>query len=461
MKQYDAIILGFGKGGKTLAGALAKQGQQVALVEKSTGMYGGTCINVGCIPSKSLVTSAAAAARHPEAPFAEKAAHYAAAVAEKRRVTTMLRGKNYHKLADLPNVTVLDGEGSFVSPTVVAVKTGSGVEEITADKIFIDTGAEPITPAIPGLAGNPKAYTSESLMDEDTLPARLTLVGAGYIGMEFASMYASFGSTVTVLQDGDTFLPREDRDVAEEIKKLLEAQGVRFVLGAKVERLDGGSVTFTTGEDRHTLEGDAVLIATGRRPATAALNAQNAGVSLTPRGAVQVDALLRTTAPGIWAMGDVAGGLQFTYVSLDDYRIVSAQLAGKAGHTTANRAGDAATEPNVNNVPYSVFMATPLSRAGISEEDAKRQGLAYRVAKLPTAAIPKAQVLGQTGGFLKAIVDVKTNRLLGAALLCPESYEMINLLSLAIDTGLDVGVLRDRIYTHPTMSEAFNDLFAL
>jgi pyruvate/2-oxoglutarate dehydrogenase complex dihydrolipoamide dehydrogenase (E3) component len=448
-QKYDAIILGFGKAGKTLAGSLARQGKQVALVERSSGMYGGTCINVGCIPSKSLVNSAAEAARHAGEPFAQRARIYADAIQEKRRVTTLLRGKNYHKLADLPNVRVVDGVGSFRSATEIEVAGADGIQLLSASKIFINTGARPVMPAIPGLAGNPAVYTSETLMDEEALPARLILIGAGYIGMEFASLYAAFGSEVTVLQDGDTFLPREDRDVAEEIRRILTARGVRFVAGVTITKVEGGRVSWHQRGAEVTQDAQAILVAAGRQPATQDLHAENAGVALTPRGAVQTDAQLRTTADNIWAMGDVAGGLQFTYVSLDDYRIVESQLLGGA-RTTHNR----------TIVPYSVFMDTPLARVGLTEAQAKAQNLPYRVLKLPTAAVPKAQVLKKTDGFLKAIVNTETNKILGAALLCPEAYEMVNTIALAMDLDADYTVLRDRIYTHPTMTEAFNDLFA-
>jgi probable pyridine nucleotide-disulfide oxidoreductase len=451
MKHYDAIVIGFGKGGKTLTGAMAKMGMNVAIIEKSEMMYGGTCINVGCIPSKSLVTSAAESALRPDAPFEEKAQKYAAAVAEKRRVTGFLRGKNYSKLADLPSVDVILGEAGFISPTAVSVKTADGIIELEADKLFINTGAEPIIKDIPGLAGNPKVYTSEALMDEDTLPARLTLIGAGYIGMEFASMYTNFGSAVTVLQDGDRFLPKEDEDIAAAIHDIMEKRGVKFVTGAKIKELRGGDVVYEKDGAEVVLPGDAVLLATGRRANTASLNCAAAGVELTPRGAVQVDEHLRTTAPNIWAMGDVAGGLQFTYVSLDDYRIVLSQLNGHGERTSKNR----------GSVPYSVFMDTPLSRVGITERDAAEKGLPYRVLKMPAAAVPKAQVLRKTDGMLKAVVNTETGRILGVSLLCAESYEMINTVKLAMDMGADYTVLRDQIFTHPTMSEALNDLFAL
>ena len=449
--RYDAVILGFGKAGKTLAGALAKQGKKVVLVERSRGMYGGTCINVGCIPSKSLVTSAAEAKLHADAPFEEKAARYAEAIAEKRRVTGLLRGKNYDKLNDLENVTVMDGFGRFLSGHEVEVLlTDGGSTVLEADRIFINTGSEPVIPRIEGMEGNPHVYFSETLMDEEKLPRDLVMIGAGYIGMEFASMYANFGSNVTVLQDGDVFLPREDRDVAEAIHGLLEKQGVKILENAKTSRLDGGDVIFEKDGVQQTLHADAVLVATGRKAATEGLQLDKAGVAVTPRGAVETDALLRTTAPDIWALGDVNGGPQFTFVSLDDYRIVMSQL------NSGSRSRD-----DRQNVPYSVFMDTPLGRVGITEAEAEKKGIPVRILKLPTAAVPKAQVLRHTGGFLKAVVHAETGKILGASLLCPEAYELINTIKLAMDEDLDYTVLRDRIYTHPTMTEAFNDLFAL
>ena len=448
--KFDAIIIGFGNGGKTLAGALAKQGIEVALIERSRGMYGGTCINVGCIPSKLLVSSAAAS-ELAGGGFEEKAARYAAAVAEKRRVTALLRGKNYSKLNELPKVSIFDGVGSFAAPKQVRVALTDGGEALLeAENIFINTGSESIIPGFPGIAGNSAAYTSETLMDESALPRRLTLIGAGYIGMEFASMYAAFGSEVTVIQDGAVFLPKEDRDVADEIRAILERRGVKFLIGAKPVRLDLGNTVYEKDGAEQFLAGDAVLLATGRRANTAALDAGKAGVALTPRGAVQVDEQLRTTAPGVWAMGDVNGGPQFTFVSLDDYRIVLSQLNGGEG-----------TRESRKNLPYSVFMSVPLGRVGLTEEQARAKGLPIKVLKLPTAAVPKAQVLRQTDGFLKAIVNTETGKILGAALLCPEAYELINTVKLAMDMDADYTVLRDRIYTHPTMTEAFNDLFAL
>ena len=437
MRKVDAAVIGFGKGGKALAGALAAAGKTVALVEKSPKRYGGTCINVACIPTKSLVHSAALSAAQGGT-FDERAARYAAAIDEKDRVTGLLRGKNYHKLADLPNVEVVDGTASFVDATHLEVERPDGMREaIEAEQVFVNTGARPFVPPIPGVDG-PRVHVSETLLDVRTLPERLVVIGGGYIGMEFASLYANFGSQVTVVQDGEEFLPREDAEIAAAVLASLEARGIRVVRGADVRRIDDGPdealVTVAADGAEERLPADAVLVATGRRPNVAGLNLEAAGVELPGRVAVGTGGHLRTTAPNIWAMGDVVGGLQFTYLSLDDFRIVRDDVLGDGARTTANR----------GTVPYSVFLDPPFSRAGMTEQEARAAGLNVKVAKLPAAAIPKAQLLQKPTGLLKAVIDADTDLVLGVHLFCEESYEMV----------------RDAVYTHPTMSEAFNDLFA-
>ena len=463
MKHYDAAVIGFGKGGKTLAGALAAAGKNVAVIEQSPKMYGGTCINVACIPTKTLVRAAALSAAQGGG-FAERADRYAAAIAEKDRVTGMLRSKNYHKLADLPNVDVIDGRASFVDAAhlVIEPTAGDGVQDvlpspaaqqIEAERVFINTGSRPFVPPIPGIDG-PRVYLSETLLDLKRLPQRLVVIGGGYIGLEFASMYANFGSQVTVVQDTADFIPREDRDIAEAVLASLEARGIRIVSSATVKRIEdeanATTVIIEAGGAEERIPADAVLVATGRRPNVDGLNLEAAGIQLTERGAVQTDEHLRTTAPNVWAMGDVVGGLQFTYISLDDFRIVKDDLLGEGTRTTHNRGA----------VPYSVFLDPPLSRVGMTEQEARDAGHQVKIAKLAAAAIPKAQVLGKPVGLLKAVIDADTDRLLGAHLFSEESHEMINLAKLAIDACLPYQSLRDAIYTHPTMSEAFNDLFA-
>lgn len=452
--KYDAVIIGFGKGGKTMAGALGAAGKKVALIEKSDRMYGGTCINVGCIPTKSLVYRAGLAAAKGGS-FEEKAAAYKAAMEQKEDLTARLRGKNYQKLDSNPNITVIDGTASFQSPHVVEVEKDGKTFQVEGEQIFINTGSSAFIPPIEGLKGNPYVYTSEGLLNLTELPSRLVIIGGGYIGVEFSSIYASFGSKVTILQDGDIFLPREDEEIAGAVRESLESRGIRVMTGVKVKALEQAEgkalVAVDNGKEVQKLEAEAVLVATGRRPNTAGLNLEAAGVEIGPRGGIVTDDSLTTTAPHIYAMGDVRGGLQFTYISLDDFRIVKSKVLGDGSYTLKERGA----------VPYSVFLIPPFSRVGLSEKEAVEKGYKVKVARLAAAAIPKAQVLEQPAGLLKAVIDEETGLILGAHLFCQESYEMINMIKLAMDGKVPYQVLRDTIYTHPTMSEAFNDLFAV
>jgi hypothetical protein len=451
MKQYDAIIIGFGKGGKTLAAELAKRNQKVAMVERSDKMYGGTCINIGCIPTKTLVHQAKLAPKI--ATWDEKKAYYRQAIAKKEQVTTLLRGKNYHNLADNPNITVYTGNGSFISPEIIEVSTKEDSFRIQAPLIFINTGAETVLPPIPGIKENPAVYTSTSIMELAELPEHLVIVGGGYIGLEFASMFASFGSRVTVLEGYSELIPREDRDIAAAVKETLEKKGIVFRLNAKVQSIDKTVVLYEDTEQKETLrlEADAILLATGRRPNTAGLNLDAAGVKTDEREAVIVDDHLRTTVPNIRAIGDVKGGLQFTYISLDDYRIIREDLFGNHERNTGDR------EP----VSYSVFIDPPLSHIGMNEETAKKKGFTVKMNKVIVASIPRTKTIDETDGLMKVVVDANTNKILGCTLFSPESSEMINSVAIAMKAGLDYTFLRDFIFTHPSMSESLNDLMNL
>jgi len=456
MNAFDVIIIGFGKGGKTLAAEFAKRGQKVAIIERSDKMYGGTCINIGCIPTKTLVHQAKMASALKDATFEERSEFYRNAVSVKESVTSALRNKNYHNLADNPNVTVYTGIGSFVSADVVAVRTATEEIRLTSKQIIINTGAETVIPPIEGVAGNPFVYTSTSIMELADLPRRLVIIGGGYIGLEFASMYASFGSQVTVLESYPELIVREDRDIAASVKETLEKKGIVFRMNAKVQSVnrveDKAIVTFADSQTNEVfvLEADAVLLATGRRPNTKDLNLEVAGVEVDVRGAIIVDEYLKTTNPNIRAVGDVKGGLQFTYISLDDYRIVREDLFGDKERRTGDR----------NPVSYSVFIDPPLSRIGLNEEEARRQNRDIIVKKLPVMAIPRAKTLGETDGLLKAIIDKNTGKILGCVLFAPDSGEVINTVAVAMKTGQDYTFLRDFIFTHPSMSEALNNLFS-
>jgi pyruvate/2-oxoglutarate dehydrogenase complex dihydrolipoamide dehydrogenase (E3) component len=328
------------------------------------------------------------------------------------------------------------------------VSTEDGACQIEAERIYINTGARPATLALEG-ADDKRIYDSTGLLQLDSLPARLVIVGGGYISLEFACMYAAFVTEVTILEQGDTFLAREDRDVAEAMLAMLADRGVKVVLQAETKRFVPGeeAVTVVTSQGEYAAE--AVLVAIGRRPNVEALHLEAAGVQLTPRGFIQTDEYLRA-APHIWAMGDVAGSPQFTYVSLDDYRIVRDQILGEGKRTTKDRL----------LLPTSVFTTPALSQVGMTETMAAASGRPYEVKRLQTVAIPKAKVLGETHGLLKAIVDTETGLILGATLFCSEAHELINLLKLAMDHQIPAEALRTQIFTHPTIAEALNDLFA-
>lgn len=453
MKKYDAVIIGFGKGGKTLAGFLAGKGQNVALIEKSDKMYGGTCINVGCIPSKKLVNSTKVLKDKGLSSIEDKEKFYAESIENKNTLIGALRGKNYEMLASKENITVYDGTGSFVSKNVVNVENNGENVQIEGEKIFINTGSTTIIPNIKGVKESNYVYTSTSIMELKELPKKLTIVGAGYIGLEFASMYSEFGSEVTVIDMGDRLMPREDEEIAERVKAILEAKGIKFLLKSKIEEIsdrnDKGYVKISGENGESEVESDAILVAIGRKPNTEGLNLEAAGVKTDERGAVAVDETLKTTADNIWAMGDVKGGLQFTYISLDDFRIIRDNVYGNGSRTINDR----------NVIPYSVFINPPLSRVGMTEKEAVEKGYEVKTGRLEAMAIPKGKIEGVTDGLLKTVVDAKTDKILGCTLLCNTSHEMINVVAAAIKAEQKYTFLKDMIFTHPTMSEALNDLF--
>lgn len=456
MKTFDVIIIGFGKGGKTLAIEFSKHNKTVAVIERSAAMYGGTCINIGCIPTKTLVHQAKIATEMMLSTFAAKQHFYAKAIEIKDSVVESLREKNYHNLADNTNITLINGTGSFVSSDVVRVVADQEEILLQSDNIIINTGAETIIPQIEGIDRNPFIYTSTSIQELKRLPHHLIIVGGGYIGLEFASIYASFGSEVTVLETAPDILPREDRDIAASVKRALEKKGIVFRMNANVQKITHtekqASVLYQNTERNEMLaiHGDAVLLATGRRPNTRDLNLSAAGVATDARGAIIVDDYLVTTQPNIRAVGDVKGGLQFTYISLDDYRIIREDLFGTGSRRISDR----------NLVAYSVFIDPPLSHIGMNETEAKRLNQNVLVKTIPLTAIPRAKTLQETEGLIKAVIDPNTNQILGCTLFAPESSEVINLVALAIKQNLKASYLRDFIFTHPSMSEALNDLFS-
>lgn len=454
MKKYDAIIIGFGKAGKTLAGFLAGKGQNVALIEESDKMYGGTCINVGCIPSKSLVNSVERLENKDLSTFTERKDYYEKSVDKKEALITALRRKNYEMLASKENIDIYNGKGSFVSNKIVNIEKNGENIQIEGEKIFINTGSETIIPNIKGLKESKNILTSKSLMELKELPRKLVIIGAGYIGLEFASTYAGFGSEVVIIDASDDILKREEKEAADRVKKILEAKGVTFYLNSKVEEIydneNDSSIAISNGNGEIIqFNGDKILVAIGRKANTQGLELEKAGVQVDERGNIIVNEKLETTAPNIWALGDVKGGLQFTYISLDDFRIIRDNVYGNGNRSLNDR----------NVVPYTTFLSTPLSRVGLSEKQAIEKGFDVKVGKIEAMAIPKGKIEGKPEGFLKVVVDAKTDKILGATLLCNTSHEMINIIALAMKGNLPYQIIRDMIFTHPTMSESLNDLF--
>lgn len=448
MEKVKNLIIGFGKAGKTLAGFLAGQGEEVILVEKDRKMYGGTCINVGCIPSKFLSNKALLRRLSPE----DDKTYYQKAIQEKNDLIAKLNQANYHKIADLPQVEVVDGTASFVNEKTVEIYTENENRQVEAERIFINTGMTPVLPNIQGLLPSERILTSETIMSKEELPESLLIIGSGYIGLEFATTYSHFGSKVTVLGDMKNLMPREDEDMEALVKEEMEKQGVNFILGATVmelrEETDGVSVFYKVDGKEESCKTSHVLVATGRKPNTEDLFLEKAGVAVGKRGEILVNDRLQTNVTNIYALGDVHGGLQFTYLSLDDFRIMKNQLFGDGSYDLTKR----------KEVPYNVFLNPSFARVGLNEKEARAKGLTYKLAKLPVMAIPKAKILGNQTGLFKVLVEERTGKILGANLYGLEAHEIINLFTLAMNEGITFEALRDQIYTHPTMVESFNDL---
>lgn len=453
-KTFDAIIIGFGKGGKTLAGDLANRGLKVALIEKSNKMYGGTCVNVACIPTKSLENSADSVKTKNINSWDEVQAEYEKAIDKKETLITKLREANYNKLNSNENVTIFTGMGTFIDEKTVQVKTENEIYELVADNIFINTGSRPFIPNIKGIENKNIVYDSESLMNLRTLPKKMTIIGAGFIGLEFAGIYSSFGAEVTILNSNNGILPNEDVEDSEEIIKLLAKRNVKIVNNANIKEIKEVSelaiVEYEVDGKSKELTSNMILVATGRKANTEGLGLENAGIELNERGFIKVSETLKTNKEHIWAIGDINGGPQFTYISLDDYRIVINQLFGDKTRKTNDR----------KNIPNSIFISPAFSRVGLNVKQAKEKGYEVLVAKMPVEAIPRAKQIGKADGFIKIVIDKKSNKILGASMICENSSEIIHLIQLAVDLEVEYTYLRDRVYAHPTMTEALNDILS-
>jgi len=455
MDHYDAIVIGAGQAGTPLSMALAEAGRKTALVESQ--YVGGTCINVGCTPTKTMVASARIAY------LARRAADYGIRCGpvgvdleqvrrRKQVIVDEFREGDQRRLEDEKNVELIFGSAYFTGPKIVEARLpAGGTRTLTADSIFINTGARPVRPRITGL-DSVKALDSTSIMELQELPEHLLVLGGGYVGLEFGQMFRRFGSAVTVVQHGKQLLGREDPDVADEVCKLLQADGIEILLETEAVGVEASAsgvglhLRGPTGE--RTIAGSHLLLAVGRVPNSKQLNLPAAGVHVDARGFIPVDDGLRTNVAGIYALGDVNGGPAFAHISYDDYRIIRNNLL---------RGGQSSTTGRL--VPYTVYIDPQLGRIGLTEQEARAQGRAIRVAKIPTSWVARAVETAESRGFIKAVVDVETRQILGAAVLAIEGGEIMSMLQIAMMSKLPYTALEDGIFAHPALAEGLNTLF--
>ena len=454
--HYDAIVIGAGQSGMPLSKALAKAGWKTAMVERAH--VGGTCINTGCTPTKTMVASARVAY------IVGRAAEYGVRVSppsvdmnkvrqRKRDTVESFRGGNERGLASA-GVDLVMGEARFTGPKTIEVRLNRSdeVRPLEAEHIFIDTGTRSAVPRVEGLDSVPY-LDSTSIMELDTLPDHLLVLGGGYIGVEFAQMFRRFGSRVTVIVRGKNLLSKEDPDIAEAVAGILEEDGIEVLFEAESVRVAQGgdnAILFTVrmpGGER-VVEGSHLLVATGRTPNSDSLNLGAAGIETDERGFIKVNGKLETNVPGVYAIGEANGEPAFTHISYDDFRIICANLLYEHDVTTEGRI-----------LPYVVFIDPQLGRVGMSEEDARKQGRAIKVAKMPMSWVARATESGETRGLMKAVVDAETGQILGCAVLGMEGGEVMAQIQIAMMGKLTYQVLRDAIFSHPTLSESLNTLF--
>ena len=454
-QHYDAIVIGSGQGGTPLSQALAAAGMRTALIESKH--VAGTCINEGCTPTKTMIASGRVAY------LARRAADYGVRTGEvrismqrvrkrKRDIVNSFRGGSEKRIARTPNLDLIRGLAAFTGPKSLEVELQrGGRREFTADKIFINTGCRPEVPNLEGLKDVP-FLDSTSIMELGEVPKHLLVLGGGYIATEFGQLFRRLGSDVTIFQRGGLLLGREDKDVAEALAEILEQDGVRLFFNTKAERVSRSrskiSLTVRIDGKTRTIDGTHLLVATGRVPNSEALNLPAAGILTNERGFIRVNEKLETNVPGVFAIGDVNGGRAFTHISYDDFRIIRTNLLENGNASTKGRL-----------IPYTLFTDPQLGRIGMTEEEARAQGIAIRVAKMPMSFVARALEVDETRGFMKAVVDVSSGRILGAAVLGIEGGEIMAQIQIAMMGNLPYTVLKDAIFAHPTLAESLNNLF--
>lgn len=457
VEHYDAIIIGSGQAAGPLAGDLAAAGKRTCLIEREH--LGGTCVNEGCTPTKTMVASARVAylARRA-ADFGVRTGRISVDLAKvrqrKRDIVRDFGGKSPSKARSRKNRRYVHGEARFTGPREieVALRKG-GRRRLSADRIFINTGARPARPDLPGIDDVP-ALDSTSIMELSAVPRHLIVLGGGYIGLEFGQMFRRFGAEVTIVQRGKTLLAREDADVAGAVADILREDGIEVLLGTEALAVArsgprGVRLTVRTGRKTRRLPGSHLLVAAGRVPNTDGLGLTEAGIATDERGFIVVDERLATTVPGVFALGDVKGGPAFTHISYDDYRIVKANLLDGGRATTRGRL-----------VPYTVFIDPQLGRVGLTETEARARGLKVRVAKMGMDSVARALEMDEPRGFMKLVIDVATDRILGAAVLGVEGGEVMSVIEVAMMGKLPASALRDGIFAHPTLAESLNNVLA-
>ncbi len=455
-EHYDVIVIGTSQGGRFLPVELAGAGQRVALVER--GPLGGVCVNTGCTPTKTMVASARLAYQ------ARRGAEYGvrtgpvsvdlAAVRARKRAMVSGAQENYASRLAQDGLDLIAGEARFTGQKTIEVSlTDAGTRQVSAPVIVIDAGTRPRTLAVPG-AGDVPVLDSTSIMELDELPEHLVILGGGYIGLEFGQMFRRFGSQVTVIQNAARLMMLEDDDVSDEVAAILRDDGVTVLTSTEAERVEpaagGLRLTVRTEDGIRQIEGSHLLSAIGRTPNTEALALAAAGVRLDDRGFIEVDEYLETSVPGVYAMGDIKGGPAFTHLSYDDYRILRANLVRHEKASTRDRI-----------VPYTMFIDPQLGRAGLTEREARAQGRAIRVAKLPMSAVVRAIETGETRGFMKVVVDADSGQILGCAVLGSEGGEIMTIIQVAMLGKLTATAMADAIFTHPLLAEGLNTLFAM
>jgi pyruvate/2-oxoglutarate dehydrogenase complex dihydrolipoamide dehydrogenase (E3) component len=442
--KYDAIILGTGQAGLPLAYALAGRGSTVAIAEK--GNIGGTCINTGCTATKTMV------ARAQVAHYARNAERWGVSttgvrvnldtiVAQKNKVVENARNSQTKRIGEFPSLRLYRGIAEFAGPHQVKV----GDELLESKQIFINTGARPSIPEIPGLADS-GYLTNETIMELTTVPEHLVVLGGGYVGLEFAQMFSRFGSQVTVIQNTAQIIPREDTEVAAELQKSLEAEGITFLLNARttnVERKDGTvRVKIEQQGGSRAIFSSHLLVATGRRPNTDNLLPERAGLATDKNGFIQVNGKLETNVPGIWALGDVKGGPAFTHISYNDYQIVSANLIEGKNLSIDNRI-----------VSHCVFTDPELGAVGLTEKEAREKGYRLKIGSVPMTRVSRAIERDETAGLMKLIVNAENDRILGATILSSEGGETVHVLYTLMLADLPYTLMKRAVYIHPTLAE--------